>query len=100
MAASPRAPVRPVRVTIPQHVVFRAFVEETVVLNLESGRYHGLNPTAGRMLELLGELGDFDTVAARVADETGAPPTRVADDLREFCSSLVERGLIEVEPAT
>ena len=98
MSASPPVPVR--RVTIPPHVVFRAFVEETVVLNLESGRYHGLNPTAGRMLELLGELGELDAVATRVADETGAPPSRVADDLREFCSSLAERGLIEVEPAT
>ena len=97
MSASPSVPAPPTRVTIPQHVVFRTFVEETVVLNLESGRYHGLNPTAGRMLELLGELGDVDAVAARVADETGESPSRVADDLREFCSSLAERGLIEVE---
>jgi hypothetical protein len=100
MSVLPPAAVRPTRVTIPQHVVFRAFVEETVVLNLESGRYHGLNPTAGRMLELLGELGELDAVAERVAGETGAPPGRVAEDLREFCSSLEQRGLIEVEPAT
>jgi len=99
MPASPRVSL-PSRVTIPQHVVFRAFVEETVVLNLESGRYHGLNPTAGRMLELLGEIGEVDAVAARVADETGESPGRVADDLREFCSSLAQRGLIEVETAT
>jgi hypothetical protein len=99
MSASPRASVRPTRVTIPQHVVFRAFVEETVVLNLESGRYHGLNPTAGRMLELLGELGEVDAVAERMADETGEAQSRVADDLRAFCSSLSERGLIEVDPA-
>jgi hypothetical protein len=92
--------VPPTRVTIPKHVVFRAFVEETVVLNLESGRYHGLNPTAGRMLELLGELGEVDVVVERVAEETGAPASRVADDLRDFCSSLAERGLIEVEPAS
>jgi hypothetical protein len=91
--------MRPTQVTIPSHVVFRAFVEETVVLNLESGRYHGLNPTAGRMLELLSELGDVGAVAARIADETDAPESQVADDLREFCSSLAERGLIEVEPA-
>src|SRR5687768_4189106 len=100
MSASPRAPVRPVRVTIPQHVVFRAFVDETVVLNLESGRYHGLNPTAGRMLELLGELGDVDAVAERIARETGTPKSRITDDLSAFCASLAERGLIEVEPAT
>ena len=59
------------RVTIPQHVVFRTFVEETIVLNLESGRYHGLNRTAGRMLELLGDLGDIDAAA-----RTGSPMRR------------------------
>ena len=94
------ATVPPTRVTIPQHVVFRAFAEETVVLNLESGHYHGLNATAGRILELLGELGEVDAVVERVAAETGAPTNRVAEDLRAFCSSLAERGLIEVEPAT
>ena len=100
MSASTSATVPPTKVTIPQHVVFRAFVEETVVLNLESGRYHGLNPTAGRMLELLGELGDLSTVADRIAEETGTPPARVVEDLHAFCSSLADRGLIEVEPAT
>jgi len=99
MSASTSVTVPPTRVTIPQHVVFRAFVEETVVLNLESGRYHGLNPTAGRMLELLGELGEVDAVAKRLADETGAPAERVVADLQDFCSSLAERGLIEVESA-
>src|SRR5919107_621920 len=81
MSAADRATVRTRRVTIPQHVVFRTFVEETVVLNLESGRYHGLNRTAGRMLELLRELGEVDVVAQRLADETGAPEERVASDL-------------------
>ena len=100
MSPSTNATVPPTKVTIPQHVVFRAFVEETVVLNLESGRYHGLNPTAGRMLELLGEHGDVGTVAERIAEETGAPSERVAEDLHGFCSSLAERGLIEVESAS
>jgi hypothetical protein len=99
MSAYSRATVPPIRVSIPRHVVFRSFVEETVVLNLESGRYHGLNPTAGRMLELLGELGEVDAVAGRIAEETGAPPQQVNDDLHEFCSSLAERGLIELDPA-
>jgi hypothetical protein len=87
------------RVAIPQHVVFRSFVEETVVLNLESGRYHGLNRTAGRMLELLGELGDVDAAAVAVAGETGTPSERVKADLEELCASLAERGLIELTPA-
>ena len=69
------------------------------MLNLESGRYHGLNRTAGRMLELLGELGDVDAAAVAVADETGAPGERVRADLEELCDSLAERGLIELTPA-
>lgn len=100
MSASTSATVPPSKVTIPQHVVFRAFVEETVVLNLESGRYHGLNPTAGRMLELLGEVGEVGEAAKRMAEETGMPAERVTEDLNAFCSSLAERGLIEVESAT
>ena len=38
---------------LPDHVVYRTFVYETVVLNLQTGKYHGLNRTGGRMLELL-----------------------------------------------
>jgi hypothetical protein len=87
------------RVKIPSHVVFRSFVEETVVLNLESGRYHGLNRTAGRMLELLGEHGDIDTVTDTLAGETGEPSERVGADLKALCESLAERGLIVLEPA-
>ena len=68
----------PLRVTIPEHVVFRTFVEETVVLNLEAGAYHGLNRTAGRMLELLDELGEMEVVIDRLVEETGAPADRVA----------------------
>ena len=39
------------KVTRPQHVVYRSFPSETVVLNLQTGSYHGLNATAGRMLD-------------------------------------------------
>lgn len=88
---------RPMRVSVPEHVVFRSFVEETVVLNLESGQYHGLNRTAGQMLELLGELGEVQLVADRMVRETGADPDEVQRDLRVFCESLAERGLITVE---
>ena len=99
MSVSTKATVPPTRVRIPQHVVFRTFVEETIVLNLESGQYYGLNRTAGRMLELIGEIGEVDAVADRVAEETGESKERVVADLHAFCSSLTDRGLIEVEQA-
>jgi hypothetical protein len=87
------------RLVLPEHVVFRTFDAETVVLNLESGQYHGLNATAGRMLELLGENGSIDATAAAAAAEFGQPVDRIASDLTGLCAELVERGLLEVDRA-
>ena len=80
---------------VPDHVVYRAFALETVVVNLERGVYHGLNPTAGRMLELLERRSSVRDAAAALADELGQPQELVETDLAAFCSDLLERGLIE-----
>ena len=84
-------------VRVPGHVVHRAFVDETVVLNLETGKYHGLNRTAGRMLEVLEQEGDLTLAAAALAEEFDKPQAEIEDDLRVFCSALVDRGLLEVD---
>lgn len=83
-------------VRVPEHVVHRAFPAETVLLNLETGRYHGLNPTGGRMLELLEELGAVAEAAVQVADEYGQPLEVVQNDLCRLCADLAKRGLIEI----
>ncbi|MGH2761794.1 MAG: PqqD family protein [Thermoleophilaceae bacterium] len=84
------------RVTVPQHVVHRAFPTETVVLNLETGRYHGLNPIAGRMLEVLEKLGSVGESAAQLAREFEQPLERIEHDLGNLCSDLRDRGLVEI----
>jgi hypothetical protein len=85
--------------TIPKHVASRAFPTETVLLNLETGQYHGLNPTGGRMFEVLGECGDLDRAAALLASEFEQPMEAVTQDLHELCASLIQRGLLETGPA-
>lgn len=93
---TPDAPTTPdARITIPQHVVFRSFVKETVVLNLDTGRYHGLNPVGGRMLEALKEVGVVRDAAARLAQTYGVPAHEIERDLLAFCDELAARGLIE-----
>src|SRR5712691_8343465 len=81
---------------LPKHVVYRAFVYETVVLNLDSGKYHGLNPVGGRMLELLDKTGSVEEVATRLATEFDRPREEIDKDLSGFCADLAERGLIEL----
>lgn len=84
------------RVSIPSHVVYRAFASETVVLNLETGTYHGLNATGGRMLELLDQCDDVGEALAAFASGHGKQPVEVEQDIRAFCARLHERGLIHV----
>lgn len=85
-------------VHVPKHVVYRAFDAETVLLNLKTGQYHGLNRTGGRMLELLEETaGDVREAVGRLAAEYGEQPDAIEDGLATFCAGLVERGLIEVD---
>jgi hypothetical protein len=87
-------------VRVPEHVVFRNFPSETVVLNLQTGKYHGLNQTAGRMLELLGERGEVDSVAATLAEEYDQPVDEMRQDVDALCRDLLARNLIEVDEGT
>jgi Coenzyme PQQ synthesis protein D (PqqD) len=83
------------RARLPQHVVHRSFVAETVVLNLRTGKYHGLNPTAGRMLQALETAPTVGGAASELADEYGLERERIQGDLLALTRGLLERGLIE-----
>ena len=87
-------------VRVPEHVVHRSFVAETVVLNLRTGRYHGLNPSAGRMLEVLTAEGTVKAAAETHAQEYDLPRERIERDLVAFCRGLLSRELIELTPAS
>jgi hypothetical protein len=83
---------------VPEHVVYKSFEQETLLLNLESGQYHGLNATGGRLLELLpGAGGVLREAIASLAAEYDLGFDEIAPDLVAFCSDLVERGLIVIE---
>jgi Coenzyme PQQ synthesis protein D (PqqD) len=98
MASSPDAvPLTPTtEVLVPEHIVFRSFAQETVMLNLRTGTYHGLNTTAGAMLEALQENPVIAHAAARVAERYGQDPAVVEADLSELCAGLIERDLLVV----
>ncbi len=86
-------------IRLPQHVVHRTFVAETVVLNLRTGKYHGLNPTAGRMLEALESADSVGAAVPELASEYGIEESKIEADLIVLCRGLLERGLIEISDA-
>ncbi|HEX8051225.1 MAG TPA: PqqD family protein [Solirubrobacterales bacterium] len=83
------------KLKVPQNVVFRSFPTETVVLNLQTGKYHGLNPTAGRMLQALTEEASVREAAAAVASEYDCAAETIEEDICDLCQNLLDRGLIE-----
>ncbi len=80
--------------SVPGHVVYREFVNETVVLNLETGTYHGLNPTGGKMLETLGAAATVRDAVSTLAEYFDRPPQEIETDLYELCVSLQDLGLV------
>lgn len=89
-------PIGCAHVAIAANVVYRAFAAETVILNLETGRYHGLNSTGGRMLELLDRCESVAEALTAFASGYAKDPAEVEQDVRTFCRRLHERGLIEI----
>jgi len=85
------------RIRVPQHVVYRTFPTETVVLNLQTGKYHGLNVTAGSILEALENAPCMRDAAAGVAERYDQPQAVVEKDMCELCHLLLDRGLIEID---
>lgn len=74
--------LRECRVVVPPHVVLRAFAMETVVLNVRSGQYHGIDPVGGRFLQVMTEAPTLASVRepaiAAVARSTAVLNTRIA----------------------
>lgn len=97
-AELPRERMFSAAVRLPQHVVFREFPAETVVLNLDTGKYHSLNPVGGRFLQMLERTASVGEGLGRLQDEFAEQdPAEVEAALYEFCVDLAARGLIEVE---
>ena len=86
-------------VGVPDHVVYRDFADQTVALNLQTGRYHGLNPTAAAMLEVLREEPTVAAAADRLAPEWEVAREQLIADLLELCEGLESRGLLETHAA-
>jgi hypothetical protein len=82
------------QVRVPEHVVYRDFAGETVILNLDSGMYHGLNPTAAKMLEVLQSGESVAAAVGTLAAEFEQPHEVIERDVLALCRSLEERGLI------
>jgi hypothetical protein len=85
-----------VTVQIPADVVFRELDGEAVILNLETGRYFGLDAVGTRIWQLLDSHRTLRRTLEALEAEFDAPSARLASDLTEFVGTLRSRGLVSV----
>jgi hypothetical protein len=86
------------RVSIPSDVLFHELDGEAVLLNLQTGKYFGLDPTGTRIWHFLAEYGSPGMALNRMLVEYDVDAERLEADLLALCDQLAAQGLILPEP--
>jgi hypothetical protein len=84
------------RVTVPDDVLISNLQDESVVLNLESERYYGLDDVGTRFLSVLTTSDSIETAYERLREEYEVDPQVLRKDLLALVEKLIEQGLIEI----
>jgi hypothetical protein len=86
------------RVAMGTGVICREVGQETVLLDLGSGEYFGLNAVGARVWQLLGEHKTLADVCTALAMEYDMTPAEVQPDVLRLAEELDARRLISVAP--
>lgn len=87
------------RVAVPPHVLVRFLEGESVLLNIETERYFGLDDTGTRMWQLLTSLPSIDAAYRQLLAEYEVEPGLLRLNLEDLVRRLADNGLIHVTPS-
>jgi hypothetical protein len=87
------------RAAAPAHVLVRFLDRESVLLNLETERYFGLDETGTRMWQLVTDSPSIDVAYQELLAEFDVEPDLLRSNFTELLSRLVDNGLLQVLPA-
>jgi hypothetical protein len=79
----------------PETVLVRQLGNESVLLNLDSEAYFGLDEVGTRMWAALEQTGSTQGAFELLLEEFEVEPERLRSDLAAFLERLVEAGLVE-----
>lgn len=85
------------RVRIPDDVLISQLQEESVILNLDSERYFGLDDVGTRMLTVLSTADSIEAAYEQLLAEYEVAPALLRQDLTSLIEKLVEQGLVTIE---
>ena len=84
------------RVVVPSHVLVRFLDKESVLLNIETERYFGLDETGTRMWQLVTAAPRIEVAYEQLLEEYDVQPELLRENLADLLTRLVENGLLQV----
>ena len=87
------------RVRVPDDVLISNLQEESVILNLNSERYFGLDDVGTRMLSVLAESNTIEAAYERLRAEYDVDPQLLRNDLTSLIENLLQQGLVTIDHA-
>jgi hypothetical protein len=81
---------------IPDSVAARKIGDETILLNLETGTYYGLDNVGSRFLELLERNGEIAVAYRTLLKEVDVNPEILEADILRLSEEMRSKGLLEV----
>ena len=82
------------RVTVPDDVLISNLQDESVILNLDSERYYGLDDVGTRFVSVLTTSDSIETAYERLRNEYDVDPQDLRNDLLALIESLLDQGLL------
>jgi len=84
------------RVRIPDDVLISRLQEDSVILNLDSERYFGLDDVGTRVLNVLTASDSIEAAYELLLEEYDVDGQVLRDDLLALIENLAKQGIIEV----
>ncbi len=84
------------KVSLTEDVLLQELAEESVLLNLESEEYFGLDDVGTHMLSVLRTSASIQEACDSLTQEYDATPEKITTDLLELVDKLLTHGLVEV----
>ena len=82
------------RVRVPEDVLISNLQEESVILNLDSERYYGLENVGTRFLSVLNTEDSIEAAYVVLRDEYDVDAQSLRQDLLELVEDLVKQGIL------
>lgn len=84
------------RVKIPDDVLISNLQEESVILNLDSERYFGLDDVGTRILSVLTSSDSIEAAYEELVKEYDVDSQVLRQDLLALVENLVDQGLVQI----